>query len=232
MGKGLTTAQRKAVADSDTATGRLSARPEVCLRLVAAGLAAPHGRGGHHAYYLTPQGLRLRAELAARRRSEPTTPSPRAPGRGGFTADDGTGTLTPSPGRAAEVAGAWEGLLQIRSVLMDGARDVPAPWERERLVHAVSLALEATGCPPARPAGADPAEDPGSAGYRVTAAPHPGTVRVDWPGPADPDSPTSGPGRYEAPLTRVADLLVPRGWQPTQHRERDGTPYLLVTPRR
>ncbi|MYS21192.1 hypothetical protein GA0115240_12751, partial [Streptomyces sp. DvalAA-14] len=53
MAKALSAAQRGAVAESDPATGRLSARPAVCTALVALGLAAAHGRGGHHAYYLT-----------------------------------------------------------------------------------------------------------------------------------------------------------------------------------
>ena len=61
MAKALTVAQRRAVTGSDPATGRLSARAEVCTALVAAGLAVPHSRGGHHSYYLNGEGLRLRA---------------------------------------------------------------------------------------------------------------------------------------------------------------------------
>jgi hypothetical protein len=115
--------------------------------------------------------------------------------------------------RAAEVAAAWEGLLQIRAVLLDGVTDVPAPWERERRVHAVSLALEAAGCPPARP---------GSPGYRVTAAAESGMAEVTW----------SVPDAAAAALTRCAALLGPRGWQCTEHRTRAGRPFLVVSPRR
>ncbi|WP_225849630.1 hypothetical protein [Streptomyces sp. HPF1205] len=231
MGKGLTAAQRRAVAESDPATGRLSARPEVCVRLVAAGLAAPHGRGGHHAYYLTSEGLRLRSSLSAPPRED--VPSP-APGSGarenaragvGFTADDGTGEAPPAPGRAAEVATAWEGLLRIREVLLDGRTDRPAPWELERQVHAVALALEAAGCPPARP---------DTPGYTVTPSPHPGAVRLAWKDPHRPGAgpePDPGPSR-PGPLDRVAALLPGRGWQPTLHRTREGSAYLLVSPRR
>jgi hypothetical protein len=214
MAKGLSAAQRRAVTGSDPATGRLSARPQVCTALVAAGLAVPHGRSGHH--YLTPEGLRVRAALAEAERAGPPpgvqVPGVQAPG-GGFVADDGAGAVMPGggAGRAAEVAAAWEGLLQIRAVLLDGVRDVPAPWERERCVHAVSLALEALGCPPAHPDG-----------YVVTPSSHPTTAHVTWtPTPAAPTA-----------LPRIARLLTPYGWQSTHHRTRDAHPYLLVTPHR
>lgn len=217
MGKGLSAAGRRAVAGSDPETGRVQAPPAVCSALVAAGLAVPHGRGGHHSHYLTTEGRRLRAELAAAGpsagREEPgSSPAP-SPGTGSFTADDGSGTLPPPADparRAAEVASAWEGLLQIRSVLADGESALPAPWERERVVHAVALALEAAGCPPARD---------GSPGYRVTASPYPGTAEISW-------SPVASAGA----LARCADLLAARGWQSTRHRTRAGDPYLLTTP--
>ncbi|WP_329130013.1 hypothetical protein OG552_05295 [Streptomyces sp. NBC_01476] len=216
MAKALPAAQRRAVSGSDPATGRLSARPEVCSALTAAGLAVPHGRGGHHAYYLTAEGLRVRAELAgAAVKSAPDrAPEPR-PG-GGFTADDGTGQGPPPGGgarRAAEVAAAWEGLLQIRAVLLDGATDVPAPWERERCVHAVSLALEAAGCPPAGAA---------TAGYRVTPAAEPGMAEINW----------SAAGPAPAALAKCARLLDSCGWQCTEHRTRDGHPFLVTSPHR
>jgi hypothetical protein len=218
MAKALSAAQRRAVAGSEPATGRLSARPAVCTALVAAGLAAPHGRGGHHTYYLTTEGLRLRAELAGAEEESAAGPAPKpAPLPGaGFTADDGTGEAPLSGGgarRAAEVAAAWAGLLQIRAVLLDGVTDVPAPWERERCVHAVSLALEAANCPPARP---------GSPGYRVTAAVEPGMAEVDW----------SVPGPASAALAKCADLLGSWGWQCTRHRTREGRHFLVASPRR
>jgi hypothetical protein len=232
MTKALSAAQRGAVADSDPATGRLSARPGVCTALVTAGLAVPHGRGGHHSYYLTAEGLQLRAELAAAReaargaagggadpdaRSGATAGERSAPVAGaGFTADDGNGRAPLSGGgarRAAEVASAWQGLLQIRAVLLDGVTDVPAPWERERPVHAVALALEAANCPPARPA---------SPGYRVTPAVEPSMAEIRW----------SASGDAAAALARCAGLLGSWGWQCTQHRTREGHPYLVASPRR
>jgi hypothetical protein len=225
------------VAGADAETGRVHAPAAVCAALVAAGLAVPHGRGGHHSHYLTVEGRRLRAELAGTGAAgtgateagatrtgtaetgdaggaRPAQPAAAAAG-GSFTADDGTGAVRPADParRAAEVAAAWEGLLQIRAVLMDGATARPATWERERVVHAVALALEAAGCPPARPG------SPGAAGYRVAASPHPGTAEVSWSPVPSADA-----------LARCADLLAARGWQSTRHRTRSGDPYLLTTP--
>lgn len=220
MAKGLSVAQRKAVAGSDPSTGRVTARTEVCAGLVAAGLAVRHGRSGHQGCYLTPEGRRVRAELAAQaaERAAKADPAPAAaprepPGEGRFVADDGTGAVPVAPGRAAEVAAAWEGLTQIRAVLGDGGTDVPAAWERDRIVHAVALALEAAGVPPARP--------DGSPGYRVRRSAHPGLAEVTW----------SAPQSAPAALPRVAGLLTPLGWQPTTHHTRSGSPYLLVSPR-
>ncbi|MFI1098625.1 hypothetical protein [Streptomyces sp. NPDC020917] len=217
MSKGLGVAGRRAVRGADPETGRVKAPPAVCAALVAAGLAVPHGRGGHHSHYLTTEGRRLRAELAEAGATQEQAPGaePPAPAGGSFTADDGSGATAPTDParRAAEVATAWEGLLQIRSVLMDGVTTRPAPWERERVVHAVALALEAAGCPPARPG------SPGASGYRVAASPHPGTAEISW-------SPTPSADA----LDRCAQLLTARGWQSTRHRSRAGDPYLLTTP--
>jgi hypothetical protein len=213
----LTAAQRRAVTGSDPATGRLAARGDVCAALVARGLAVPHGRAGHHSYYLSPQGLALRADLTAARPDVPAPGRP-APAADTFTADDGSGTAPPrGPRRAAEVATAWEGLLRIRALLLDGATDAPAPWERDRPVHAVALALEAGGCPPASPAG--------GAGYTVTADGADGMPRVGWRGAPDHDTAVRA-------LARSAELLDHCGWQCTQHRARDGAPFLLASPRR
>lgn len=143
------------------------------------------------------------------------TPST-APPAGGFTARDGTGAAPAAGGgarRAAEVAAAWEGLVRIRAVLLDGATGSPAPWERERPVHAVSLALEAAGCPPA---------GPGSAGYRVTPAAERGMAEIEW----------SAAESAAAALARCALLLGARGWQCTEHRTRDGRPFLVASPSR
>lgn len=215
-GSALTAAQRRAVTGSDPATGRLAARADVCAALVARGLAVPHGRAGHHSYYLSPQGLRLRADLTAAGPQAPA-PGPAVPAADTFAADDGTGTAPPGgPRRAAEVATAWEGLLRIRALLLDGATDAPAPWERDRAVHAVALALEAAGAPPAGAAGT---------GYAVTAGGQEGQPEVSWRRPADRESAARA-------LARCADLLGRYGWQCTEHRSREGAPFLLASPRR
>ncbi|WP_031517550.1 hypothetical protein [Streptomyces sp. NRRL F-5123] len=213
----LTAAQRRALTGSDPVTGRLAARADVCAALAAHGLAVRHGRSGHHGYYLTPEGLRLRADLTAARPDVPPPGRP-APAADTFAADDGTGAGPPGgPRRAAEVATAWEGLLRIRSLLLDGSTGAPAPWERDRPVHAVALALEAAGCPPARP---------GSPGYAVTAAgEREGEPRVTWRGGPD------GTAAIRA-LARCAELLGRYGWQCTEHRTREGEPFLLVSPSR
>lgn len=216
MATALTAAQRRAVTGSDPATGRLTARADVCAALVARGLAVPHGRSGHHSSYLSPQGLRLRADLAAAGPDVPATGRPE-PAADAFAADDGTGTAPPGGARrAAELATAWEGLLRIRALLLDGATDAPAPWERDRAVHAVALALEAGGCPPARA---------GRAGYAVTAGGQDGLPEVAWRGGQDRDAAARA-------LARCADLLGRYGWQCTEHRTRNGAPFLLVSPRR
>jgi hypothetical protein len=97
---------------------------------------------------------------------------------------------------------------------MNGETGRPAPWERERGVHSVALALEAAGCPPARP---------DAAGYTAVPGPEPGTVRLTW---------TGAGARQPDPLGRMAALLADRGWQSTSHRTREGAAYLLVSPRR
>jgi hypothetical protein len=173
-------------------------------------LAVRHGRAGHHSYYLTQEGLRVRAELGA---AEAGTAADRPDG---FVADDGTGDgPAGGAGRAAEVGTAWEGLLRIRELLLGGT-DVPAPWERDRPVHAVALALEAAGCPPG---------GRGPEGYTVAPGSDRSTPEVAWRGAAD----LAGAARA---LARCAELLDARGWQCTRHRTRDGAPFLLASPRR
>lgn len=131
-------------------------------------------------------------------------------------------------GRAAEVASAWSGLLEIRRFSNDGDTTVPAPWERTRMVHAVALALESAGAPPSavdRPGGRAVRE-----GYRVTESDQPGAVRVDWLVPARPGS--AGDPTAREPLERCSRTLGVRGWQPTRHTDRWGRWFLLVSARR
>ncbi|MFE0626139.1 hypothetical protein ACFW3D_04130 [Streptomyces sp. NPDC058864] len=227
----LTAVQRRALLESDANTGQLSAREPTCAALTRQGLAVRYGRTG--GYYLTQEGRRVRTELARaelpRAEAETqrdTTPGPepaRAPGPG-FTADDGHGTGTAAPGRAGEVASAWSGLLEIRRVLQDGDTSRPAPWERERLVHAVALALEAAGLPPSA---RDAAGNPSVTGYAVAPAAQSGVVEVSWHSPAG-----SAPGTAEAGPARCQGVLETYGWQCTLHHDRRRRVFLLVSPRR
>ena len=115
-----------------------------------------------------------------------------------------------SSARRREVRTAWQGLLELRRMThADGATDRPCGWERAHLVQAAALALEAAGC---RPATA------GTGGYHVSATPQPEAVAVRAPTLQE--------------LRACARALENAGWQPSEHRERRGTRYLLASPRR
>ncbi|WUD76899.1 hypothetical protein OG937_36975 [Streptomyces sp. NBC_00510] len=226
----LTAVQRRALLESDANTGQLGAREPTCAALARQGLAVRYGRTG--AWYLTQEGRRVRSELARVELPHPeagatprTEPEPRTgPAERGFAADDGHGTGAAAPGRAAEVASAWSGLLEIRRVLQDGDTTRPAPWERERHVHAVALALEAAGRPPSA---RDTAGRPPAAGYAVAPAAQSGVAEVSWHSPAG-----DAPGTAEAELARCQGVLEAYGWQCTLHHDRRRRAFLLVSPRR
>lgn len=225
----LTAVQRRALLESDANTGQLGAREPTCAALARQGLAVRYGRTG--GWYLTQEGRRVRSELARVELPHPqngatpgTEPEPRQePAERGFAADDGHGTGAAAPGRAAEVASAWSGLLEIRRVLQDGDTTRPAPWERERHVHAVALALEAAGRPPSAR---------GSAGRpRSPATPSRPPPRAG--SPRSPGTPRRGrPGTAEAELARCQGVLEAYGWQCTLHHDRRRRAFLLVSPRR
>lgn len=232
----LTAVQRRALLESDANTGQLSAREATCAALTRQGLAVRYGRTG--GWYLTQEGRRVRTELTGGELARPRPPhSPEEPPRGpdpdpgpaapapehGFAADDGSGTGRPTPGRAAEVAAAWSGLLEIRRVLQDGDTTRPAPWERERYVHAVALALEAARIPPSAH---DAAGRQAAAGYVVTPAAQSGVAEVSWPSPAG-DAPAA-----ETALAGCRAVLEAHGWQCTLHHDRRRRAFLLVSPRR
>jgi hypothetical protein len=222
----LTAAQRRAVLESDPDTGRISAREQTCAALVRMGLAVRYGRVGDH--YLTRDGLRLREELSRSVRPDPAPVGPPIAARpeppGGFAADDGNRPRAVSrPGRAAQVAAAWAGLVEIRRVLQDGDTSRPAPWERERLVHAVALALEAAG---RTPSALDADGRRAAAGYSVAPAAQDGVAEVSWHGHG------SVPGSAAEALASYQGVLERCGWQCTLHRDRTGRSFLLVSPRR
>ncbi|MFF8828612.1 hypothetical protein [Streptomyces sp. NPDC015131] len=130
--------------------------------------------------------------------------------------------------RAAEVRVAFEGLLQIRR-LTGGAGSggdpeaVPAPWERNRPVRAVALALEAAGL---APSGVDAEGRRVANGYRVAAGEAPGTVRVEWLGP-----PGGGAAQEEeSALGACVRALAPLGWEALLYRGPRGRRHLEVEP--
>ncbi|MGW2053102.1 hypothetical protein ACWCOZ_04130 [Streptomyces sp. NPDC001840] len=147
---------------------------------------------------------------------------------GGFEAATGDG---PAPGtgpraRAAEVRVAFEGLLQIRRLTHTGAGDpaaVPAPWERQRPVRAVALALEAAGLAPSAVDGAGLRT---ATGFRVLVGERPASVRVEWLGP-----PGGGAAQdEERALTECAAVLERLGWEALLYRGPRRRRFLEVEP--
>ncbi|BFP50362.1 hypothetical protein OH733_00810 [Streptomyces griseus] len=139
---------------------------------------------------------------------------------------DGPPAAEPAEARAASVRTAFEGLLQIRRLTGAGRPDpeaVPAPWELNRPVRAVALALESSG---ATPSAVDPSGLRVSAGYRVSDGESAGSVRVEWAGP--PGS-GSAHGEEEA-LTGCASTLRGLGWTVLLYRGPRRRRYLEVEP--
>lgn len=140
-----------------------------------------------------------------------------AAGDTGFEPATGDGPPLPvaaAAARAAAVATAQGGLLQIRRLTNaehPAPESVPAAWELLRPVRAVALVLEAAGV---RPSAVDASGLRVSAGYLVRAGSVPGTVRVEWVGPAG-----SGAARgEEESLTRCAEVLRGLGWTALLYR--------------
>ncbi|MFK8911970.1 hypothetical protein [Streptomyces sp. YS-3] len=137
---------------------------------------------------------------------------------------DGPAPAAPPAQREAAVRVAFEGLRQIRRLMNSGHPDplaLPAPWERQQLVRAVSLALEAAGIPPSA---VDATGRRTRTGYRLCPADQPGAVRVEWLGP-----PGSGAAQEEAEaLRRCADTLRPLGWEALEYRGARRHRYLEV----
>ncbi|MFF3753687.1 hypothetical protein ACFYYH_24975 [Streptomyces sp. NPDC002018] len=137
-------------------------------------------------------------------------------GRGGFEPATGDGPVsgTDPRARAAEVRGAFEGLLQIRRLIHVGTGDpgaVPAPWERRSPVRAVALVLEAAGL---SPSAVDGAGRRIATGFRVGAGERPAAVRVEWVGP-------HGGGaaqEEERALAECAAVLERLGWEALVYR--------------
>ncbi|MFF8694453.1 hypothetical protein ACF08W_19845 [Streptomyces sp. NPDC015144] len=145
----------------------------------------------------------------------------------GFDPATGDGPAPVADGRrAASVRTAFEGMLQIRrltNVGHDAPESVPAPWEANRPVRAVALALEAAGLP----ASATDATGLRTAtGYRLRPGEAVGGVRVEWLGP-----PGSGAARTEEDgLGRCATALRESGWTVLLYRGARRRRFLEVEP--
>ncbi len=210
-----TAAQRRIIDAADPVTGRLRGTQAQLAALVKRGLAFRHPRPPHD-HFLTPAGHRVREEGAVAGPG-PHTPEPVAPpspAEGGVFAARVGGEEAPEsgPARTREVHSAWQGLLELRRTTNpDGSVERPCGWERDHLVRAAALALEAAGHRPATGS-----ED---AGYRVRVTPQPEAVAVH--------------GSDVAALRSCADTLERAGWQVSEHTGlRTRARYLLASPRR
>lgn len=218
MVKPVTGAQQRIIEAAEPGTGRLSGTAAQLDGLVKRGLAFRHPRPPH-ACFLTPAGHRLREGDAPVSPPPPGSPGPgerRAAEDGGFRAR--TGGPDDPPGGAArlrEARAAWSGMRELRRMTRaDGATDRLCGWERQHLVRAAALALEAAGFPPA-------SEEPG--GYEVRETPQPDAVQVRPVGGTPPD-------RVDEAWSRT---LTEAGWQVSHHQGvRPPGPYLLASPRR
>ncbi|GAA3748869.1 hypothetical protein [Streptomyces tremellae] len=148
-------------------------------------------------------------------------------GQGGFTPATGHAPGPADAGaRRAEVAVAYDGLLQIRRLTGSGpggAAATPAAWERSRPVRAVALVLEAAGLPPSA---VDARGARTAAGYAVRDGKRPGTAVVEWLGPAG-----SGAALGEEDgLRRCAGVLERHGWEALLYRGPRRRRHLEVEP--
>ncbi|MEV0872287.1 hypothetical protein ACM9HC_09340 [Streptomyces sp. JAC18] len=134
----------------------------------------------------------------------------------GFEPATGDGPENPADAevRVAEVRTAFEGMLQIRRLTRADLADpegVPAPWELNRPLRAVALALEAAGIPASA---VGTSGERVASGYRVCDGEAPGSVRVEWVGP-----PGSGAAHdEEEALGRCVTVLRRLGWTALSYR--------------
>ncbi|MGW8377946.1 hypothetical protein [Streptomyces sp. ODS28] len=143
---------------------------------------------------------------------------------GGFAADFGEGCegAADPARRAGAVRSAWAGTVEIRRMLAPSPTE-PAPWERERPVRAVAIALEAAGV---TPSAVDAEGRRVRTGYRVAEGgpEDEDPVRVEWAGP-------QGSGVREEAADRLRaciPLLRERGWDALLYYGPGKRPYLGV----
>ncbi|MEU6362148.1 hypothetical protein [Streptomyces albidoflavus] len=157
----------------------------------------------------------------------------------GFVTDSGMWDLllgTPD-GRRQEVRLAWEAVLGQRRSLLEGRDLVPALWEAQQPVRAVSLAMEAAG---EQPAGRGEYGRWTRAGYRVDAGSSEDVARVSymprytWQQVGHPErrEPSRLATDYRQMLRQYKSSLLERGWSAEfRHPTLSSRPYLLVRPK-
>jgi hypothetical protein len=126
-------------------------------------------------------------------------------------------------GRQNQVAQAWESLLQIRRLTQAAEPELPAPWERNRPLQAVGLALEAFGLDFA-------AVDDAGAVVRsgvTLVEERQGVVRAEWANRRG-ERPVDG---GEARLAEAAEAAGRAGWDALLYRA-GRSRYLLIEPGR
>ncbi|MER6104637.1 hypothetical protein ABT115_20525 [Streptomyces sp. NPDC001832] len=146
----------------------------------------------------------------------------------GFEPATGNGSRNPAPDvrRDASVRAAFEGMLQIRRLTNTGHASperVPAPWETHQPIRAIALALEASGL------AASAVDDSGlrtAAGYRLEQGEVPGSVRVEWVGPAG----SGAAHAEEGELALCAAALRELGWTVLLYRGPRRRRFLEVEP--
>ncbi|MFD7923580.1 hypothetical protein ACFV3R_30755 [Streptomyces sp. NPDC059740] len=137
------------------------------------------------------------------------------------TGEERLGTVA-GPGRAAALRTAVAGLREVRR--LTGAGAGPAAWERNQPLRAVSLVLEAEGCPPSA---VDEGGERAATGYRVGPGGEGGAVVVRWSGPHG-----SGARHEERQRLRECARTLRRwGFEALEVRGPGGRYHLEVEPR-
>ncbi|MGW7100442.1 hypothetical protein [Streptomyces sp. NPDC054838] len=230
----VTPAQSLTVRSQDRDTDALEGRRATLDALTNKGLAV-HVPGARRTY-LTEAGR----ELRARRDNVPFTPAPPLEESVldalGFRVYHNAwvqGVPEPVGNRRAEAELAWQAVLGQRRLY--GQENIPAPWELDQCVRAVSLALEAHG---QQSAARDEYGKTVQEGYRVEDARQPGSARVSyktphtWTAVGDPER-REGPelARLQADsLSSYMEILTRCGWTCNAFQLGSPQAYLIASP--
>jgi hypothetical protein len=232
--------QDNAIRTAHPRSSRITGAPaSTRAALVRRGLAVQLRTGTPFAaHYLTEEGRRLQAALLDINflPARPLTTS--VLDSLGFRPNDGcqeVAAFEPPLLRAPEIELAWSAVLGQRRVLHDLLDTLPCPWEEERPVDAVSLALEAAG---EQPAAKDEYGRWVRAGYCVEESSRDGCARVSykhrhvWEQVGHPERRESAV-LYRSHIQGLESFeraLEARGWKP-ERQNAYNRPYLIVSPK-